>query len=113
MPPTAIRSVVPESAQPTREAWTAVKASVPARPAVPMRIQFPNVAAERVFTRSLSAASGGCCSPEFSERPPGDVLGHPGLVQVLRDSAEEERPAGAEQKRGVDVLRTADDAFIE
>src|SRR5882724_4565684 len=35
------------------------------------------------------------------------------LIQVLRDPAEEERPAGAEQEARVDVGGFADDAFFE
>ena len=37
----------------------------------------------------------------------------PGLVEVRRDPAEEERPAGAEQQARVDVLRRADHPFVE
>ena len=35
------------------------------------------------------------------------------LVEVLRDAAEEERVAGAEDQAGVDVGRGADDALVE
>src|ERR671922_1741270 len=35
------------------------------------------------------------------------------LLEVLRDPAEEERVAGAEDQAGVDVGRRVDDAFVE
>ena len=42
-----------------------------------------------------------------------DSLGHGRLIQVLRDPAEEERPAGAEQQARVDVGGFRDDPFFE
>ena len=44
---------------------------------------------------------------------PEEALGDPGLVEVLRDPAEEERPAGAEEEAVVDIRRFLDDAFFE
>ena len=41
------------------------------------------------------------------------ALRHADLVQVLRDPAEEERPAGPEQQARVDIGRFRDDAFLE
>ena len=35
------------------------------------------------------------------------------LVEVLRDPAEKERPAGPEEESGVDVGRLGHDAFLE
>src|SRR5689334_21260175 len=42
-----------------------------------------------------------------------EPLRHAGLVEVLRDPAEEEGPAGPEQKPGVDVRRLGHDALLE
>src|SRR5439155_1613530 len=50
---------------------------------------------------------------DLGERAPEHPLGPAGLVEVLRDPAEPERPAGAEEERGVDVLRLGHDAFLE
>src|SRR5215211_2240113 len=49
----------------------------------------------------------------FGERTAGHAFRDPGLVEVLRDAAEEERPAGAEDQRRVDVLRLRDDVLVE
>jgi hypothetical protein len=44
---------------------------------------------------------------------PEDALRDAGLVEVLRDPAEEERPAGAEDQARVDVGGLGDDALVE
>src|SRR5215471_8606916 len=48
-------------------------------------------------------------SESLTESP----LGESGLVEVLRDAAEEERPAGPEQETGVDIGRLGNDALLE
>src|SRR5712691_10903351 len=57
--------------------------------------------------------SGGHAGVGFAQRRAGDPLRDPGLVEVLRDPAEEERVAGAEDEAGVDVGGRLDDAFVE
>ena len=47
------------------------------------------------------------------EGSPEHPLRSAGLIEVLGDPAEPERPAGAEQERGVDVRGLCDDAFLE
>src|SRR5215207_4302322 len=57
--------------------------------------------------------SSACRRPDLRERPADDALGNAGQVEVLRDPAEEEREAGAENERRVDVLRRGDHALLE
>src|SRR6266566_1916766 len=57
----------------------------------------------------LGRGYGGLVGERVAEEP----LGHADLIQVLRDPAEEERPAGAEEESRVDVGGFADNPFFE
>ena len=52
-------------------------------------------------------------SGKLGQRASDDALGDAGLVEVLRDTAEPEREARAEDEAGVDVGRLRDDALVE
>src|SRR5262245_40112271 len=65
----------------------------------------------RSRTASRSSAVNTCA--DVCERPSDDPLRHAGLIEVLRDAAEEEREAGAEEQAGVDVLRGRHHALLE
>src|ERR687887_862582 len=55
----------------------------------------------------------GASGTGFAERVPEEALGNAGLVEVLRDPAEEERPACAEEEGRVDISRLGGDALLE
>ena len=60
-----------------------------------------------------SSQAGRLATPAGQEAPAGDPLGGAAAVQVRRDAAQVERPAGAEDHAQVDVLRLGDDALVE
>ena len=65
---------------------------------------------------SASPRSGGprhVRDPRRQEPSAQDALGVPGAVQVRRDAAEVERPAGAEHHGEVDLVGRGDDALVE
>src|SRR5919109_5336776 len=61
----------------------------------------------------MTRCSSACRGADLGERPARDTLGHACEVEVLRDPAEEEREAGSEDERRVDVLCRRDNALVE